>query len=273
MASGSVVYDATLMNGAKVSNNQLQLSAAAGQYQYMQIDSFTTGDTGLTFTAWWRSDNRDIYERIFDFGNGPDSDNILIGAQSNGILVGQVFSPQGMGEVSSSISFNTGNAWNHVAWTLDPAGSGTWKLYINGAQVASQAGLYPRSVLRTSNYLGKSNWVYDPYLNGGLKYFRMYSRVLSEGEVNILFASTQKIFIGASLCLSCPAGRTSSAGAGSCDIFFTDEPSTTPTSSAPTTLSPSSSSPTTLNQTPSCKHYSYCASFPNKMYLFVFCFM
>jgi hypothetical protein len=51
MASGSVVYDATLQNGAVVSNNQLQLSAAAGQYQYLQIDSFTTGDGSLTFAT------------------------------------------------------------------------------------------------------------------------------------------------------------------------------------------------------------------------------
>ena len=75
IASGSVVYDATLMNGATVSNNQLVLSAASSQF--MSIDSFTTGTTGLTFASWWKSDRSGQYARIFDFGNGPYADNIL----------------------------------------------------------------------------------------------------------------------------------------------------------------------------------------------------
>jgi hypothetical protein len=76
-----------------------------------------------------------------------------------------------------------------VAWTLDPAGSGTWKVYIDGAQVGSVARQYPRSKLRSKNYLGKSNWN-DGYFNGGLKDFRVYNRVLSAAEVNTLFTST-----------------------------------------------------------------------------------
>jgi len=54
IASGSVVFDATLQNGATVSNNQLMLSAA--QSQYMSINSFTTGTAGLTFACWYKSD-------------------------------------------------------------------------------------------------------------------------------------------------------------------------------------------------------------------------
>ena len=76
MTSGSVVYDATLQNGAVVSNNQLQLSAAGSQY--MSIGSFTTGTTGLTFATWYRSDNSGSSARILDFGNGERSNNILI---------------------------------------------------------------------------------------------------------------------------------------------------------------------------------------------------
>jgi hypothetical protein len=68
-------------------------------------------------------------------------------------------------------------------------------------------------------------------LNGGLKDFRMYSRVLSAAKVKTLFTSTQTIFIGASQCLRCPAGQTSSAGSGSCDISIS-ELSTAPSSSS-----------------------------------------
>ena len=81
IASGSVVYDATLVNGATVSNNQLLLSAASSQY--MSIDPFTTGTTGLTFATWYKSDNSGYFARIFDFGNGEEVDNILLSKFSN----------------------------------------------------------------------------------------------------------------------------------------------------------------------------------------------
>ena len=159
----------------------------------MSIDPFTTGTAGLTFATWYKSVNSGNWARIFDFGNGEASDNIVIGQlDGNDILFLQIriagsqidFHPD------SSYKFNTGNVWKHVAWTLDPAGSGTWKFYINGVLVGSAVLQYPRSVLRSKNYLGKSNWNVDAYLNGGLKDFRMYNRVLSAAEVSTLFTST-----------------------------------------------------------------------------------
>jgi hypothetical protein len=191
IASGSVVYDATLMNGATVSNNQLLLSAASRQY--MSIDSFTTGTTGLTFATWYKSINSGTWARVFDFGNGATLDNILVAQPAvNGIFVMHVHIPGSQIEFQpdSSYKFNTGNVWKHVAWTLDPAGSGTWKVYIDGVLVGSMGNTYPRSVLRSNNYLGKSNWNGNAFLNGGIKDFRMYNRVLSAAEVSALFTST-----------------------------------------------------------------------------------
>eukprot|EP01036_Dinobryon_divergens_P061773 gene61773-biopygen27032 len=192
IASGSVVYDATLMNGATVSNNQLLLSAASSQY--MSIGNFTTGTAGLTFATWYKSDNSGDYARIFDFGNGQDADNILLYKEGNqdrftlAVLNPGQPNPYFLPDVS--YKFNTGTAWKHVAWTLDPAGSGTLNFYINGVPVGSAAKLYPRSILRSNNYLGKSNWNNPHLLNGGLKDFRLYNRVLSAAEVSILFTST-----------------------------------------------------------------------------------
>ena len=220
IATGSVVYYATLQNGAIVSNNQLVLSAASSQY--MSIDSFTTGTTGLTFATWWRSDNSGSFSRIFEFGNGPSSDNIMLYKKSDGILWADHIINGPLIELSTSVSFDTGDSWKHVAWTLDPAGSGTWIVYINGIQVGLSTSMtYPRSILRYNNYLGKSNWLGNPYMNGGIKDFRMYSRVLSAAEVNTLFTSTQKIFIGASNCESCLADQNSFAGSDYCTPFST----------------------------------------------------
>eukprot|EP01036_Dinobryon_divergens_P036080 gene36080-biopygen28520 len=189
----SIAFDATLMNGAVVSiaNNQLLLSAASEQY--MSIDPFTTGTAGLTFAAWYKSDNSGNWARIFDFGNGAPLDNIVLTKNGNedsfkldvhilGQPVQNLFP-------DASYKFNTGNVWKHVAWTLDPAGSGTWTFYINGVEVASAVMGYPPSKLRSKNFLGKSNIENDAYLNGGLKDFRLYYRVLSAADVYTLFTA------------------------------------------------------------------------------------
>ena len=122
--------------------------------------------------------------------------------------------------VDTSVSFNTQNVWNNLIWTLDPTGTGTWSVYVNGVQSTSAAStLYPNPIKRSMNYLGRSNWAADPYLNGGIKDFRMYSKVLSAAEVHTLFTSTQTIFFGATQCSSCPAGRFSStSGSLSCNV-------------------------------------------------------
>ena len=52
IASGSVVYDATLQNGAVVSNNQLVLDATKSQY--MSIGSFITGTEKWYFRFFLR---------------------------------------------------------------------------------------------------------------------------------------------------------------------------------------------------------------------------
>ena len=187
IASGSVVYDATLVNGATVSNNQLLLSAASSQY--MSIDPFTAGTTGLTFATWYKSDNSGSWARIFDFANGAPLDNIFLAQYgTNDVFVIDASTQREF--LGSSYKFNTGNVWKHVAWTLDPAGSGTWIVYINGVQVYIMGRQYPISVHRSKNYIGQSNWGHDAYFNGGLKDFRMYNRVLSAAEVDTLFTST-----------------------------------------------------------------------------------
>jgi hypothetical protein len=138
IASGSIVYDATLQNGAAVSNNQLSLSASKSQY--MSINTFTTGTAGLTFSSWWKSTNSGSWARIFDVGNGQWSDNILLANDPdlNNVLVLHVDISSVEYSLPTSFAFNQ-NSWNHVACTLDP--SGTWKVYINGVLSTSASSM------------------------------------------------------------------------------------------------------------------------------------
>ena len=72
--------------------------------------------------------------------------------------------------------------WYHVAVTLN---GNTGILYLNGAPVGTNntMTLRPSSLGNTANnYLGKSQYP-DPYLNGVLDEFRIYSVTLSRAEI------------------------------------------------------------------------------------------
>jgi hypothetical protein len=177
---GGAVYNAQLVNGASISTTDYKIGTASLQLvgvssQYVQIPSFATGSSGLTFACWFRSNGNPLHTRLFDFGNGVASGNILVGL--NGGLVLYVFFGTTSYDTTgwdTPITTNVDdNVWRHFAWTLTP--SGTWTVYINGVNVWSRTGrYYPAAITRTRNYLGKGNWPGDPYYTGAIEDFRIY---------------------------------------------------------------------------------------------------
>ena len=80
VGNGGSSYNGQLINGASISTTDyrvgsasLQLSASSGQY--LDIPAFTTSTTGLSISCWFRLDGNGNYARIFEFGNGPYTDN------------------------------------------------------------------------------------------------------------------------------------------------------------------------------------------------------
>ena len=194
IGTGGASYNGQLVSGATISTSDyrgglasVQLSAPSSQY--VQVPAFATGSSGLTFACWFRSNANGNWARIFDFGNGR-SDNIFVYMHSNGLGVGAwngVAFNQYDGTVYPNIN---DNQWRHFAWTLTP--SGTWTVYINGNSVWSRTGqVYPRSVTRSNNYLGKSNWP-DPFFSGAIDDWKMYTSALGADEVMTLYLSASK---------------------------------------------------------------------------------
>ena len=188
-----------LYNWPSVVNDQLVLSS--GQSQYMTIGPFGTGSSGYTFAFWFRSSsNNGQWARVFDFGNGQESDNILISTKGtiDGITF-QVYQGNYLmngGQYTLPGPYND-NVWRHVSWALSPYGNGycTWFIYINGMIVQQlQSMRYPNSLVRSYNYIGKSNWDRDPYFSGAISDFRLYYRVVSAAEVSTVYAATPTSF-------------------------------------------------------------------------------
>jgi hypothetical protein len=80
------------------------------------------------------------------------------------------------------------NEWKHVAVVLGPSGG---ILYVDGQPVATDPdlALRPADLGSTpNNYIGRSQFSADPYLDGRIDEFRVYDRALSPLEIQALYA-------------------------------------------------------------------------------------
>jgi hypothetical protein len=80
--------------------------------------------------------------------------------------------------------------WHHVAVVL---GSGGGILYIDGKPVNANPGMTLRPAdlgTTTNNYVGRSQFAADTYLDASIDDFRVYNRALSPTEIQTLFAWT-----------------------------------------------------------------------------------
>jgi hypothetical protein len=198
-ASGNAVSDITLYGGAvisssvfKVGSGSLYMNAANSQYAQIASSAINITTNGVSFTCWFNYSSGG-WSRLFDFGNGPTTGNILYSPTNglslhNGITIVQ---PGGGGYADSK--------WHHFCWTIAfsslTTNTNTWKLYIDGTVVyTTTAGNYPNIITRTQNYIGKSGYADygDPYATGYVDDFRIYNRVISSSEVLSLIASQKQ---------------------------------------------------------------------------------
>jgi hypothetical protein len=190
-ASGVPVMDATLVNGAtrqSVGYNRdgggaLLLNSASSQY--MSINTFTTGPNGISIAVWFKSNNNPLWARVFDIGNGPNTNNLLLAPSFAAV---RYIYQSGEYDVTLPAICNT-NVWCFIVFTAtystSPTGS-TWNLYNNGTFYSTAQNPYPASGSRSSNFLGKSNWA-DPYYKGLIGEFRLYDTVLTPAEIQALY--------------------------------------------------------------------------------------
>jgi parallel beta-helix repeat protein len=153
-----------------------------GNGSYVQLpNDFDDLSGGFTFEAWVNPTAHGKYERIFDFGNGQASDNIILSRDDTGDnLWFEVYSGSTTGGFSIPGGL-TPNVWQHVAVTLTPTGFAS--VYKNGKLLKTGQVNAPRVTPRTRNYLGKSNWATDAYFSGGIDEVATYGRILDAASI------------------------------------------------------------------------------------------
>ncbi|MFG6107750.1 NF038122 family metalloprotease [Leptothoe sp. EHU-05/26/07-4] len=184
----------SLQNGAQV-NAATGVLSFDGNDDYGEISSLETGGL-MTFAAWVNYDSFNYWSRIFDFGDGPANNNIVLankqGTNTLGLHIYEGNQSVGVLEIENFWQTDT---WIHVTATIDALG--TIRIYKNGA-LAGEAvsNVVPISKVRTHNYIGKSHWTQDGAFDGELHDVRVLDGVLNENAVQALYNETLLNFHG-----------------------------------------------------------------------------
>jgi len=183
----------TLVNSPTLNSNTGKFIQFNGTSQYISFGNISTSFTsGFSATFFANFGTAQSYERVFDFGTGTGTANIL--AARSGTSNNFHFELYGSGNSLGTClgtEMITNNQWAHYAVTID----GSYcKLYKNGQLFTSSAySALPTAATRTSNFLARSNWSGDGYFDTGIGEISMYNRALGASEVLQNFKSEADI--------------------------------------------------------------------------------
>jgi len=147
----------------------------------------TLKDTTITSMVNF-SGSTAVWQRIFDFGSGSSGPYMLLcprqGSSGNGPMRFAITTSGGAGEsiITSRAPLPTG--WHHVAAVIDSTRMEV-RLYVDGDLVGEgPTATLPADLGETTrNWLGRSQYTADSYFDGMLDEFRIYNRMLSDGEI------------------------------------------------------------------------------------------
>ncbi|MBP5380458.1 MAG: RICIN domain-containing protein [Bacteroidaceae bacterium] len=199
----SVVCGTPSWLASKVGDASFKISTR----NYIQLPYSVANHDEITIACWVLWSGGDQWQRIWDFGNGTDQymfltprgDNVMRFAIKNG------------GEeqrLDHTTTLGTRN-WRHVAVTM---ADGVTTLYLDGEVVATSHSITikPSDIKPVFNYLGRSQFLTDPSLNGRIDEFRIYNYALNASEIQSLvdyedaieYIHTDKTKIGTTYTLS-----------------------------------------------------------------------
>jgi O-glycosyl hydrolase len=187
-SAGGPAWIGTLPNGGTLLNGQLTLSSGSSHYVSLPAGIVNTL-SNFTVATWVQLASTSNWARLFDFGNNTTVSMYLTPQNGNNGTIRFAITTNSTGgeqQINCNSTLTTG-VWHQVAVTQNAA---TGVLYVDGVSVGTNSAMTLRPATLGStlnNYIGKSQWA-DPYLNGSIDEFRIYSVALSSAEIAATYA-------------------------------------------------------------------------------------
>ena len=169
-----VVSDLLQLDGLRFDGTKAHVEIPASTFDF---------SGGLTIEAWVLFDGLNAWSRIIDLGKGANKENIVLaneGTTNNLVLSARRGTTEQVLKANNALAVGK---WTHVAATIDKNGQAT--LYKNGKAVKSGPVHLPKSVKRTHNYIGRSNWTEDKYFHGKMDEVRLWGIARSAAQVEL----------------------------------------------------------------------------------------
>jgi hypothetical protein len=147
-----------------------------GISDFLKSPEGTNFNSDFTFEVWFLKRSNNNWSRIFDFGNGPGEENVIVvlSRETTGKLSFHV-NKDGLGRSFEMADPTPLNEWTHV--TLRLTGNIGWA-YLNGSLAKYGLLQTPPDMNRTVNYIGRSEWAGDKMADVLLDEFRLYKYAL-----------------------------------------------------------------------------------------------
>ena len=154
-----------------------------GTSTYVKLPSagFTNFTNGFSAGMWVYPTATTNWGRLFDFGNGQNSDNIILcrsGTTNNVLFSVRKGSSEQTLTATNALTLNT---WQYIS--VVQQANGTTTIYRNGTSIATGTVHVPNKLTRSYCYIGKSNGAGVSLYAGRLNDLSIWNRALTASEM------------------------------------------------------------------------------------------
>lgn len=160
-------------------------SALSFKQGYIKVPPGVYFNGNFSITTWVYVRSTGYMARFLDFGLGARNNNVIFSLFRNSIsnIRLEIYDANNTWSGFDPLFLYPFNSWLHMTETFD----GKYiRAYINGAFIGLNTAFTPTNVVRTSNYIGKSNWPGDSLVDAIFDDIRIYNRCLNSDEIKAL---------------------------------------------------------------------------------------
>ncbi|MCB1128626.1 MAG: LamG domain-containing protein, partial [Verrucomicrobiae bacterium] len=163
------------------------LEVTGGSHVVLPVGVVSTLDD-FTVSLWVKLNSISTWARVFDFGYADGANTMYFTPRTAGGVARFGIKINNVGQnLEAPAALPTGD-WVHLAVT---SSGSTTTLYLNGVEVASNPSMTfkPSDMgITDQNYVGATQFSWDPFLDGAVDEFKIFSAALSPEEVATLAA-------------------------------------------------------------------------------------